>query len=87
MDPKIGKGLLFLDAGPPNRTGHRASRGVVLLVPMEKIGMPRRFSGPGFKLFDSMLWLNRAEKVGSSISGHSDHPSVLGRENCLFRGQ
>ena len=32
----------------------------------------------GLKLFDSMLWLNRAEKVGSSISSHSDHPSVLG---------
>jgi hypothetical protein len=35
-------------------------------------------SGPGLKLFDSMLWLNWAEKVSGGISSHGNDSGVLG---------
>ena len=58
------------------RMGQEKGRNLIN-SPHRKIGMSRHFKA-GVKLYDSMLWLNRAEKVGGSISSHSDNSSVLG---------
>ena len=71
--PALGHGKPLPSQTRQHETGDR----LVQLVSIEKLGMPRHFAARA-QVFDSMLWLDRAEKVSGSVSSHGDHSGVLG---------